>query len=157
MNANRFTGPASAVLPERIELTKLSKRNSCLASRPPSSASSAPASPGFYFTNFDAADVSLHRHACHSKKGLMESRAACFVKESKVGAIRPCPHLIKDNNNKVLFQNQNKRYMTMPADWLFVNRLQWGLYSVLAHLKAKVDYAGLFREALDSTPQPLEK
>ncbi len=64
--------------------------------------------------------------------------------------------LIQDINSKVLFQNKNKRYMTMPADWLFVNRLQWGLYSVLAHLESRVDYAGIFREALDSTPQPLQ-
>ena len=58
--------------------------------------------------------------------------------------------LISEINDRVLFQNKNKRYMTMPADWLFVNRLQWGLYSVLALLGAEVDYSTIFREALST-------
>jgi hypothetical protein len=32
---------------------------------------------------------------------------------------------------------------TMPADMLFLNRLQFGFYSVLARLDVEVDYAAL--------------
>ncbi|HEY3353251.1 MAG TPA: hypothetical protein VGQ83_08395 [Polyangia bacterium] len=38
----------------------------------------------------------------------------------------------------------------MPRDWLFVNRLQWGLNSVLAHLGATAPWGELFRRAVAS-------
>jgi hypothetical protein len=43
----------------------------------------------------------------------------------------------------------------MPPDWLFVNRLQWGLNSVLAHLDATGPWPELFRRAVESPTEPL--
>ncbi len=39
-------------------------------------------------------------------------------------------------------------FFTMPPEMLFVNRLQFGFYSVLARLDVEVDYAGVEREIL---------
>jgi hypothetical protein len=39
----------------------------------------------------------------------------------------------------------------MPPDMLFVNRLQFGFYSVLARLDAEGDYAKVERDFLLST------
>jgi predicted unusual protein kinase regulating ubiquinone biosynthesis (AarF/ABC1/UbiB family) len=40
-------------------------------------------------------------------------------------------------------------FFTMPAEMLFVNRLQFGFYSVLARLDAEVDYASVERGFID--------
>jgi hypothetical protein len=37
------------------------------------------------------------------------------------------------------------QFFTMPAEMLFVNRLQFGFYSVLARLDVEVDYASVER------------
>ena len=37
----------------------------------------------------------------------------------------------------------------MPPEMLFVNRLQFGFYSVLARLDAEVDYAAVERGFID--------
>jgi hypothetical protein len=39
----------------------------------------------------------------------------------------------------------DESFFTMPADMLFVNRLQFGFYSVLARLDVEVDYASVER------------
>jgi predicted unusual protein kinase regulating ubiquinone biosynthesis (AarF/ABC1/UbiB family) len=39
--------------------------------------------------------------------------------------------------------NPNRRLMSMPAELVFVNRLQWGLNSVLAALEAEADWAAI--------------
>ncbi|MGH7297393.1 MAG: ABC1 kinase family protein [Polyangiaceae bacterium] len=43
----------------------------------------------------------------------------------------------------------DEQFFTMPAEMLFVNRLQFGFYSVLARLDAQVDYAAVERSFLD--------
>jgi predicted unusual protein kinase regulating ubiquinone biosynthesis (AarF/ABC1/UbiB family) len=48
----------------------------------------------------------------------------------------------------LLFDNKNKLKSNVPPEWLFVNRLQWGLYSVLAMLGATADWGSLMRAAL---------
>jgi predicted unusual protein kinase regulating ubiquinone biosynthesis (AarF/ABC1/UbiB family) len=53
------------------------------------------------------------------------------------------------------FRNKNKLKMTMPADWLFINRLQFGMFSVLVHLDATARWGELFREALNAPAAPL--
>jgi predicted unusual protein kinase regulating ubiquinone biosynthesis (AarF/ABC1/UbiB family) len=57
-------------------------------------------------------------------------------------------------HDRLIFKNQNKLRLTVPPDWLFVNRLQFGLFSVLAHLGATGDWGALFREALEAPPTP---
>ncbi|MBI3556568.1 MAG: AarF/ABC1/UbiB kinase family protein [Deltaproteobacteria bacterium] len=37
---------------------------------------------------------------------------------------------------KMMVDNKNKFSIRMPKDWVFTNRLQWGLYAVLAAMKA---------------------
>jgi predicted unusual protein kinase regulating ubiquinone biosynthesis (AarF/ABC1/UbiB family) len=41
------------------------------------------------------------------------------------------------------------QFFTMPAEMLFVNRLQFGFYSVLARLDVEVDYAAVERAFID--------
>jgi len=55
----------------------------------------------------------------------------------------------------MLFRNRNRFSQGMPPDWLFVNRLQWGLNSVLAHLDATGPWPELFRRAVESPTEPL--
>ncbi len=57
---------------------------------------------------------------------------------------------VAEVHDRLAFKNVNKLKLALPPAWLFVNRLQFGLFSVLAHLGATVRYDRLFREALDS-------
>ncbi len=45
----------------------------------------------------------------------------------------------------LMFDNPNRMKIAMPPAWLFLNRLQWGLYAVLAQLRA----TGPWREILE--------
>jgi predicted unusual protein kinase regulating ubiquinone biosynthesis (AarF/ABC1/UbiB family) len=53
-------------------------------------------------------------------------------------------------HDRLIFQNRNKLKLALPADWLFVNRLQFGLFSVLAHLGASARWGELLRAALEA-------
>jgi predicted unusual protein kinase regulating ubiquinone biosynthesis (AarF/ABC1/UbiB family) len=55
---------------------------------------------------------------------------------------------VAEVHDRLAFKNANKLKLALPPDWLFVNRLQFGLFSVLAHLGASVRYDILFRDAL---------
>jgi hypothetical protein len=44
------------------------------------------------------------------------------------------------------------QFFTMPPEMLFVNRLQFGFYSVLARLDVQVDYAAVERGFLEALP-----
>ncbi len=46
---------------------------------------------------------------------------------------------------------KDEEFFSMPADMLFVNRLQFGFYSVLARLDVEVDYAKVERAFLDQS------
>jgi predicted unusual protein kinase regulating ubiquinone biosynthesis (AarF/ABC1/UbiB family) len=50
----------------------------------------------------------------------------------------------------MLWSNKNKLTTAMPPAWLFANRLQWGLYSVLATLGASGDFGTPYRAAIAS-------
>jgi len=52
------------------------------------------------------------------------------------------------------WDNPNKLAMRMPRDFLFINRLQWGLNSVLAHMNATGQWRDLWRRILDSPTEP---
>jgi predicted unusual protein kinase regulating ubiquinone biosynthesis (AarF/ABC1/UbiB family) len=49
---------------------------------------------------------------------------------------------------RVILNNKNRAHSSVPRDWLFVNRLQWGLYSVLAELRARGDWNRLLKSLL---------
>lgn len=57
---------------------------------------------------------------------------------------------VAEVHDRLAFRNANKLKLAMPPDWLFVNRMQFGLFSVLAHLGAAVRYDRIFRAALDA-------
>jgi predicted unusual protein kinase regulating ubiquinone biosynthesis (AarF/ABC1/UbiB family) len=54
----------------------------------------------------------------------------------------------------LMWQNPNKFKITMPPEWLFLNRLQWGLQSVLAQLGATARWGQLWRDAIDTPTEP---
>ena len=49
------------------------------------------------------------------------------------------------------FSGMQKR-MTMPGDFVFVNRIQWGVFSILGHLGAKRNFHRIHREYLWNEP-----
>lgn len=55
----------------------------------------------------------------------------------------------------MLFRNRNRFRQGLPPDWLFVNRLQWGLNSVLAYLNATGPWPELFRRAVEAPTRPV--
>jgi predicted unusual protein kinase regulating ubiquinone biosynthesis (AarF/ABC1/UbiB family) len=59
-------------------------------------------------------------------------------------------------HDALLFKNRNKFRMTMPPDWLWANRLQLGMFSVLAELGATAPWPERFREALALPWTPLD-
>lgn len=54
----------------------------------------------------------------------------------------------------MVFRSPNKFSVGLPPDWLFVNRLQWGLNSVLALLDATADWPEIFRRVVESPTRP---
>jgi predicted unusual protein kinase regulating ubiquinone biosynthesis (AarF/ABC1/UbiB family) len=50
---------------------------------------------------------------------------------------------------KVARSTPESQFFTMPPEMLFVNRLQFGFYSVLARFDVEIDYAGVERGFLD--------
>ncbi|MCG8494697.1 MAG: AarF/ABC1/UbiB kinase family protein [Enterobacterales bacterium] len=58
-------------------------------------------------------------------------------------------------NDLMLWSNQNKFSTRMPADFLFINRLQWGLAAVLADLNATAIWKPYFHEAVYAEPTPI--
>jgi predicted unusual protein kinase regulating ubiquinone biosynthesis (AarF/ABC1/UbiB family) len=61
---------------------------------------------------------------------------------------------VRQSYNLVLFKNPNQRKTGMPPEWLFLNRLQWGLNAVLAHLQATGPWPEIWRAAVESKTQP---
>lgn len=54
----------------------------------------------------------------------------------------------------LMWDNPNKLRLQMPPDWLFTNRLQWGLNSVLSQLGGVADWPGMWRRAIGSPTEP---
>ncbi len=50
--------------------------------------------------------------------------------------------------------NPNLRLLAFPPQWIWVQRLIWGLHSVLMRLGAKGDFASVARESLDESKSP---
>ena len=50
----------------------------------------------------------------------------------------------------LMWENPNRLRLDMPAEWLFTNRLQWGLFSVLAQLRATGPWPDLWADAVYS-------
>lgn len=56
-------------------------------------------------------------------------------------------HALRDMKRDIMFP-KDKSFVQMPPGMLFMNRLQFGFYSVLARLNVAVDYAAIEREFL---------
>lgn len=54
----------------------------------------------------------------------------------------------------LVFDNPNSRKLAMPAEWLFLNRLQWGLNAVLAQLRATGPWRDILEELMVVPLQP---
>lgn len=57
---------------------------------------------------------------------------------------------VKESYALLIFDNPNRASAGMPGEWLFLNRLQWGLNSVLAHLHATAPWGELWRAGVQS-------
>jgi predicted unusual protein kinase regulating ubiquinone biosynthesis (AarF/ABC1/UbiB family) len=57
---------------------------------------------------------------------------------------------VKESYGLLIFDNPNRFTGKMPPEWLFLNRLQWGLNSVLAHLQATGPWGDVWRAAVES-------
>jgi predicted unusual protein kinase regulating ubiquinone biosynthesis (AarF/ABC1/UbiB family) len=57
-------------------------------------------------------------------------------------------------NDVLMFKNANKLKFDMPPDWLFVNRLQFGMFSVLAGLGSRARWGETFRACLNGGTSP---
>lgn len=58
---------------------------------------------------------------------------------------------VRESYDTLLWQNRNMFKATITPEWLYLNRLQWGLNSVLAQLNATADWGTLIRQLL-ATP-----
>ncbi len=61
---------------------------------------------------------------------------------------------VQESYGVLLFDNPNRMRMAMPAEWVFLNRLQWGLNSILASLNASGGWGEIFRPAVESPEDP---
>jgi predicted unusual protein kinase regulating ubiquinone biosynthesis (AarF/ABC1/UbiB family) len=62
---------------------------------------------------------------------------------------------VSESFDLLKWKNPNLRHTAMPAEWLFANRLQWGMNSVLGILGARGDWGGIFRRWVEEPTVPL--
>lgn len=65
------------------------------------------------------------------------------------GPFRFTDQYVLETWNAVIRENPNLPRLHLPKDWVFVNRLQWGLFSVLSLLRAEADWREIFFPILD--------
>lgn len=66
------------------------------------------------------------------------------------------PDFVSATQKQILWKNPNQTRTSMPREWLFLGRLQWGMFSILGEMRAQADWKQLFREALEQPTIPLE-
>jgi predicted unusual protein kinase regulating ubiquinone biosynthesis (AarF/ABC1/UbiB family) len=64
------------------------------------------------------------------------------------------PGFVAKSFGVLMFDNPNRLRLAMPPEWLFLNRLQWGLNAVLAQLGAASDWRAIIDEVLASPIEP---
>lgn len=50
--------------------------------------------------------------------------------------------------------NPNLRRLAIPPEWVWLQRLQWGLHAVLARLGVRASFADVLREIVEAPPEP---
>ena len=71
------------------------------------------------------------------------------------GPFRYTHDYVRESYGLMLFDNPNRFRTAMPPEWLFLNRLQWGLNSIMAHLGANAPFGTAYRAALEEPCEPL--
>ncbi len=61
---------------------------------------------------------------------------------------------VRESFGILMFDNPNRMKIAMPPEWLFLNRLQWGLNAVLAQLHAKARWRDVLDELLAAPLAP---
>jgi predicted unusual protein kinase regulating ubiquinone biosynthesis (AarF/ABC1/UbiB family) len=64
---------------------------------------------------------------------------------------RFAPEFVGKTFGVLMFDNPNRFRIAMPPEWLFLNRLQWGLFAVLAQLRASAPWRDIL-ETLIAAP-----
>lgn len=62
---------------------------------------------------------------------------------------------VKESYDLLVLKSPNQRTAQMPAEWLLLNRLQWGMNAVLAQLGATSLWGTMFRRAAESKTEPV--
>lgn len=62
---------------------------------------------------------------------------------------------LSESYDVLMFKNPNKLRTAMPPEWIFLNRLQWGLFAVLDGLRARGPWGELWREYVHGPTSPL--
>jgi len=65
------------------------------------------------------------------------------------------PGYLSESYDTLMFKNPNKMRMALPPEWLFLNRLQWGLFAVLNGLRARGPWGELWREFIAGPTAPI--
>lgn len=107
----------------------------------------------------DAAFAEAVRNMVGAKPGPLGDLAVSYTREcfsalfeSPYRMTKPfAAHLVDGMREMAVLARKlpEDQFFTMPAEMLFVNRLQFGFYSVLARLDVEVDYAAVERGFID--------
>lgn len=62
---------------------------------------------------------------------------------------------VRETYDALVFKNVNKLRLAMPPEWLFLNRLQWGIFAILAELGAGPGIHRIWRESIESKTEPV--
>ncbi len=62
---------------------------------------------------------------------------------------------VRESYDLLVLKSPNQRTASMPPEWLLLNRLQWGMNSVLAQLGATAIFGESFRRAAESKTNPV--
>ncbi len=65
------------------------------------------------------------------------------------------PDYVEQSYDLLIFDNPNRNRSGMPAQWLFLNRLQWGLNAILAQLGATAPWGEIWRAATGAPLRPV--
>jgi len=68
---------------------------------------------------------------------------------------RYTPEFVAKSFGVLMFDNPNKLKIAMPPEWLFLNRLQWGLNAVLAQLGATGPWREIVEQLLAAPLRPV--
>ncbi len=62
---------------------------------------------------------------------------------------------VEQSYDLLIFSNPNRNRSGMPPQWLFLNRLQWGLNAILAQLGALAPWGDIWREQITAPLKPV--